>query len=132
MPKGVSGIEKIDLRELNPHEEVKEENLKEVIEGIKSEKALKKPIVVDADTKVILDGHHRYEAFKVLGEKYIPCMMVKYGSEKVKVDRWGEGAITKEEVVEKGLSDDLFPAKTSKHDLSEISKETKYPVYRLV
>lgn len=109
--------EKIRLNRLKPHEEVVEDNLGKVIESIRSEKVLKEPIIVDSETKVILDGHHRYEAFKVLGERRIPCMLVDYMSDQIEVDHWKDGSITKKEVVEKGLSDELYSPKTSRHSI---------------
>lgn len=120
--------EKIRLNELNPHEKVIQNNLKKVIDMILSDQVLKKPIIVDKNTNVILDGHHRYEAFKVLGERRIPCIMVDYSSEEVNVEHWGEGSITKEEVVEKGLSNELFEPKTSRHTIPQTAEEVDYPL----
>jgi len=110
-------IQKIDLRKLNPHEEIIEENLKEVLNSLKLEKKLKEPILVDKETKVILDGHHRVQAFKILGIKEIDCKLLDYTSEEIEVTSRRANKITKEKVIEKGLSNNLFPPKTSKHKI---------------
>ena len=110
-------IEKLEIRELNPHEKVIEENLKKVLTSLKVEKRLKEPIIVDEETKVILDGHHRAKAFALLGLKEIPCKLVDYSSNEITVKPHQNGKISKQEVIEKGLSEELFPPKTSKHSI---------------
>ncbi|PSH00243.1 MAG: transcriptional regulator [Nanohaloarchaea archaeon SW_4_43_9] len=110
-------IQNIEIRKLNPHEQVIEENLKKVLTSLKVEKRLKEPIIVDKKTRVILDGHHRAKAFALLGLKQIPCKLVNYNSDEITVEPHQNGEITKEEVIEKGLSNELFPPKTSKHKI---------------
>lgn len=111
-------IQKIEIRKLNPHEQIIEENLKKVLTSLKVEKRLKEPIIVDEETKVILDGHHRAKAFILFGLEEIPCRLVDYQSDEITVEPHQGGEIKKEEVIEKGLSDELFPPKTSKHKIS--------------
>jgi ParB-like chromosome segregation protein Spo0J len=108
-------VDKVKLNELNPHEQVIEENLNKVLKSLKIEKRLKEPVVVDEETKVILDGHHRVKAYEILGLREIPCRLVDYSSDKIAVEPHQNGDISKEEVIQKGLRDDLFPPKTSKH-----------------
>ena len=108
-------IQNIEIRKLNPHEEVIEENLKKVLTSLKVKKRLKEPIIVDKETKVILDGHHRVKAYVLLGVPEIPCKLVDYNSDEITVEPRRNRKITKEEVIEKGLSDELFPPKTSRH-----------------
>ena len=110
-------IRQVEIRQLNPHEEVIEERLKKVLTSLKVEKRLKEPIIVDEETKVILDGHHRVKAFEILGLREIPCRLVDYSSEEITVEPHQNGNVSKKEVIEKGLSDELFPPKTSKHVL---------------
>jgi hypothetical protein len=112
-------IEKIKIRKLNPHEQIIEEKLKKLLTSLKGEKRLKKPIIVDEETKVILDGHHRAKAFSLLGLKEIPCRLVDYSSDEIAVEPRQNVEISKEDVIEKGLSEELFPPKTSKHRISQ-------------
>jgi ParB-like chromosome segregation protein Spo0J len=105
----------MELKQLNPHEQIIEENLKKVLTSLKVEKRLKEPVVVDKETKVILDGHHRVKAFEILGLRDIPCRLVDYSSDGITIAPNRNGNVSKEEVIEKGLSDELFPPKTSKH-----------------
>jgi len=74
------------------------------------------PIIADIDSKVILDGHHRYNILKKMGFRKIPVVFVNYFSEDVQLHpRKKFMHISKKEVVEKGISQKLFPAKTSRH-----------------
>ena len=108
-------VDKVKLNDLNPHEQVIEENLRKVLKSLKVDKRLKEPVLVDKETKVILDGHHRVKAYEILGLREIPCRLVDYSSEEITVEPHRNGDISKEEVIQKGLSESLFPPKTSKH-----------------
>ena len=70
---------------------------------------------------VILDGHHKWTAATSLGLARVPVVMVDcLGDEGVLVDVWpdcGRESITKTEVLEMGVSGDVFPPKTSLHTL---------------
>lgn len=112
-------IEWVPIEELRPHEAIDEELLKRVIEKLKHE-GLKDPIVVDKETRVILDGHHRYAACKALGMKAIPCLLVDYRSPEISVEpRRAEIPVSKEEVIRRGLEGDLYPPKTTRHLLPQ-------------
>ncbi len=108
-------LKELEIDQLNPHEETIEENLETVLNSLKEQKVLKNPIIVDFNTKVILDGHHRYKAFQKLDQQKILCVLVDYFSENIEVEPWDSKEITKQDVISKGVSEDLFPPKTSKH-----------------
>ena len=81
------------------------------------------PLVVDKNTGVILDGHHRHQVALRLGLQCLPCVQVDYmGDETVELEVWpncGRDSITKAEVVQAGLKGELFNPKTSRHRLSD-------------
>ena len=80
---------------------------------------LKKPIIVDKNTKIILDGHFRFNALKQLGYSRIPVFSVDYNSSNIMVTAWRDGEIvTKEDVIIAGLTGKKLPPKTSKHMLN--------------
>lgn len=118
MQQGKS-IDRIKVQELNPHEEIIEENLKKILTSLKIEKQLREPVIIDENTKVILDGHHRVKAFKILGIRTIPCRLVNYRSEKIKLRPNKNEEISKDQVIEKGLSNEVFPPKTTNHSLTK-------------
>ncbi len=82
-------INVIDIDMLNPHEMIIESELEFVIEDLKKNKILWYPIVIDKKSKIVLDGHHRFEALKRLGFKKIPVIELDYQDEDlIQVDTW--------------------------------------------
>ncbi len=109
-------LRELPLNLLKAHEATEEASLQEVINALKEDRTLKEPIIVDAKTLVILDGHHRYEACRRLGFERIPCVLVDYDSERVEVlPRRSDIPVSKAEVIRRGLSGALYPPKTTKH-----------------
>jgi len=109
-------IKNIAIKSLKPHEEVCPIHLKSLLAQIQKDRCLKDPIIVDKDTMVILDGHHRYNSLKLLGCDFIPCCLVDYQAPEIGVACWREGEkISKEEILAAGLSGKLLPQKTSRH-----------------
>lgn len=104
---------------LLPHEEVIPKNLNRMMRWLVKTGRFMQPILVDEDSKVILDGHHRWNAAKALGLDRIPVVAVDYmNSDEVSVSVWpgcGIDSINKRQVVEMGVSGNLFPPKTSRH-----------------
>ena len=112
----------IQISELLPHEEIKQKKLRKLIDLVKKRGGLYEPILVDRETKTLLDGHHRYNTALHLGLKFIPGIEVDYlEDESIQVESWPgkeEMKITKESVLSMAKSENLFPPKTSKHCIS--------------
>jgi len=103
---------------LRPHENVDLKILNRLIESIESDGVLKRGIVIDRKTYVILDGHHRVKALEILNCDKVPCLLIDYSSPQVLVSPWrGEGLISKSLIIKAGLTGRLLPPKTSKHML---------------
>jgi hypothetical protein len=110
----------MDIALLKPHEKIRNFKLGKVAASLLRNKKLFYPIVVENSNFVILDGHHRLEAFKKLGFKKIPCLLLDYSSEKVSVfPRRKSIPISKEIIVQRALLGDLFPPKTTRHMLGK-------------
>ena len=105
---------------LRGHEEVIPDNL-ETRTSKMLRKGFYKPIIVDRSSMVILDGHHKWTAAGRLGLTRVPAIMVNYlDDEGILVDVWpncGRDTITKAEVLGMGVSEEVFPPKTSRHTL---------------
>ncbi|MCE4609043.1 MAG: ParB N-terminal domain-containing protein [Desulfurococcales archaeon] len=84
---------------------------------MKRDQYVKKPIIVDRDTHVILDGHHRYTALNILGAKYVPAYLINYNDDSiVEVRSWKDNRpLPKHIVIEAGLRGHRFPPKTTRH-----------------
>ncbi|MEM2875728.1 MAG: ParB N-terminal domain-containing protein [Candidatus Bathyarchaeia archaeon] len=106
----------VDIDELKGHEMTDEKRLKALKDEIESDGILKRPIVVDEKTSVVLDGHHRMGALRLLGCSKIPVYYVNYESEKIGVKSVSEGLeITKRKVIDAALRGELFPPKSTWH-----------------
>tara|TARA_S200000501_G_scaffold104499_1_gene97910 strand:+ start:26654 stop:27067 length:414 start_codon:yes stop_codon:yes gene_type:complete len=116
----------IKMSKLIPHEEIKQKKLSKLIDLVKKRGGFYKPILVDRETKILLDGHHRYNTALHLGLNFIPGIEVDYlEDESIQVEPWPgkeEVEITKQSVLSMAKSGNLFPPKTSKHSIS-----TEYP-----
>lgn len=101
---------------IKPHERFSEDNVRLLILDLKSSGVLRKPVVVERENYVLLDGHHRLEAFKRLGVGAIPAVLVDYWDPRIVVKSWSDGKVfEKREVVERAIRGDLFPPKTTRH-----------------
>ena len=120
MEDHLEGVVLVETVSLRGHEEVIPDNLKTRTSKL-LRKGFYKPIIVDRGSMVILDGHHKWTAAKSLGLARVPVILVDYLiDEGVLVDVWpdcGRESIAKTEVLEMGVSGDVFPPKTSRHTL---------------
>ncbi len=106
----------VRLDELREHENFDPAHLEELLAEIKRDGCLKRPIIVDSGTKVILDGHHRYNCMKRLGKTHIPVYFVDYWRPEIEVLPWdNKPPVTKEKVIEAGLTGKKLPSKSSRH-----------------
>lgn len=107
-------VELVAVSELKPHEEIDESRLADVLESIVRE-GIKYPIVADRITKIIIDGHHRFNTFKKLNVGKIPVFYVDYFDARIVLDSWRGLKLTKNDVIRKVDSGKLFAHKTTKH-----------------
>ena len=71
----------VRLDDLVPHEGTEHLRVKRLVRSIQGLGAVLKPVIIDSRTKLIIDGHHRVAALKVLGAKYVPAIVVDYRTE---------------------------------------------------
>lgn len=85
--------------------------------------AIKKPIIIDAKHKIVLDGSHRYAFLLKHGFKYAPVITVNYDDESIFVGNHlrhryqtdENFIVTKSEVVSRALNEQFFNARTTRH-----------------
>ncbi len=108
----------INITKLKQHEKIITKHFTELKDQISKNRYIV-PIIVDSKNLIILDGHHRYNVMRELGYDKIPVFLVDYDSENIKVESWKKDKkVTKEDVIKRGISGNLFPPKTSRHVLS--------------
>lgn len=132
----------ISYEMLKEHEDSEPSYLKHLLEEIRSDGILKRPISVDKNTCVILDGHGRFNCLRMLGCTIIPAYLFDYQMPAIMVRSYGRGeSITKEDVIRAGLTGSKMPPKSSMHmvrlnsgrlvHISSLGKDVNIPLERL-
>lgn len=80
-------IIRVEVNKLLRHEDINFQNLERSIQEIAKTKKVS-PIIVDSTSYLVVDGHHRLAALKVLGYNVIPAFPIDYRSPSVKVYGW--------------------------------------------
>lgn len=113
----MNSITLIDPDDLHAHEDVDPVQVQRVVAQMRASGRFQTPLLVDRHTLVVLDGHHRLVASKEIGCKRIPCYCVDYlQDDGIQLESWRDDvALTKEGVIAMGLSDDMYPQKTTRH-----------------
>ena len=121
---------------LRPHEQVIQKKVDQLERMTIRWDAYTKPLLVDGATGTILDGHHRFEIAKRLDLQCLPCVVVDYlNDDSITLLLWPSSdreGITKDDVIQAGLSGDLMPPKTSRHLLSDDLPPISVPLSRLM
>jgi L-serine kinase (ADP) len=82
-----------------------------------------KPLLVERQHLVILDGHHRWEAAKHLELKAVPVVLISYGDPRLSLTSWRpEERWTPRDVIACALTGNLCPIKSTRHTLRPASK----------
>ncbi|MEM2970863.1 MAG: ParB N-terminal domain-containing protein [Candidatus Bathyarchaeia archaeon] len=117
------GVRIVEIALLKGHEKLDAQRLANLKAEIEADGILKKPIVVDINTNVVLDGHHRIGALQALGCSKIPAVFVNYQSPKIGVKTSENGEeYPKHKVIETALKGELLPPKSTWHYIT-FSKE---------
>lgn len=113
----------VPIERLKPLERVFPHHLENLNHLILREGIVKAPILADRNTGIVLDGSHRYIFFLMHGYKTVPVHFIDYNDENIRVGTHlvhrhlinEPTQISKSEVVQRGLSGNLFPARTTRH-----------------
>lgn len=97
---------------LRDHEEVEPARVKQLARALR-QRGRVHPILVEKQHRVVLDGHHRKAALQALGIRKIPCLLVSYAQ--VGLSSWRRLPVTQEEVIQRALTGEKFPPKTTRH-----------------
>jgi len=106
----------VPLRDLKTHESVEPDRVRRVMRQMKSNGVVKKAIIVDSKSMVVLDGVHRLSALQMLGAVRVPAWLVDYSDEEVVVlSKNRKSEISKEAVIRAATQGPKFPPKTTRH-----------------
>ena len=119
----------IELDSLKPSEDYDRIWAKKLKNKIYLDRQWLTPIWVESHNFIIMDGHHRYQAAKMLHLAVIPCFMLSYNFNYVKLSAWDpQKVIDKNQIIQAALSGKLLAKKTSRHELLLEFPEIKFPL----
>ena len=121
-------IEKKSLlhNELIPHEKVSNRGINQLnnyIGNIHPEIILPS-ILICNKTNVIIDGHHRFHALKLLEVDLIPVSLIDYNSDLILTNK--KNSLSKEEIINSAKDNNILPPRTSKHVIN--FKKHNFPI----
>lgn len=111
-------IQLVDIQKLVAHERINHARFIEVRAQIRRQGVVRRPIIVDRESDVILDGHHRYRALLEMGATKVPVLFVRYLDTDIRVYLRRKELLmdmVKQYVVERAKSHKLFQSKTTRH-----------------
>ena len=116
-------VELLPIDSLLPHEQVIEKKVVQLLEVTLKWGCYTKPVIVDGKSGVLLDGHHRHQVGLRLGLRRLPAVVVDYlDDDDITVSLWPASeleSISKQDVLAMGLSDEVYPPKTSRHTFAD-------------
>lgn len=110
-------VQRVEVARLRPTEEVDAAHVRRIAQEMQREGVQRRPIVVEAGSLAILDGHHRFRAAQELGLSYIAAVLIGYDDPRLTLASWTERPFTPAEVLAAAASGKLFPAKSTRHIL---------------
>lgn len=108
----------VPINALICHERVNRARLRKMREILSVDGTVKRPVIVDRTSQMILDGHHRVQALRDLGASRVPVAYVRYQDQRVRVYLRRKNLLMKlikQFVLEAAKSRTLFPSKTTRH-----------------
>jgi len=129
----------ISINKLLPLEKVFPTHLMNLEKMIENDGFILKPLLVDKNDGVILDGSHRYAYFLKNGYLEVPVFYVDYNDENIRVGgklkhRFlidSDCQISKKECVERAISGNLFPPRTTRHFFTFRKTDISLPLSEL-
>lgn len=87
------------------------------------------PIAIEYSTHGIMDGHHRFNAARLLNFTRVPCVLLDYKTSGVKLTSWRtEWDVTVEDIFTKIRQSEKFPYKTTRHIFNPEIEEISVPI----
>lgn len=106
----------LETNSVSPHEECVSDILREIELSLSQKRIVEKSLLVGLESRIILDGHHRYSALKRLGCRYVPAVLLREDNDTFSLaSRRPEFEITHRMVVEMVRSGKRFPPKTTRY-----------------
>ncbi len=129
----------VPISRLKPLEKVFPQHLNNLEAMINKDGFILKAIIIDKKTGIVLDGSHRYIYLLKNGYTEAPVFMVDYLSDDIRVGTHlehrffvdGATGISKQECIDKGLSGDVYPPRTTRHFFTFRKSDISLPLASL-
>ena len=87
------------------------------------------PIAIEHSVLAIMDGHHRFNAAKLLNFARVPCVLMDYEKSGVTLQSWrSDWDVDVDDIFLMLKEGKKFPVKTTRHLFSPSIKEIKIPL----
>lgn len=126
----IKEVQLVDVKSLLDIEEHIISRKDDLKNKILHEKVWNKPIIVEKNNKLVLDGHHRFNLAKEIGLSQIPAILVDYDD----IEVWSlkdSEEVTKELVMSRVKKNNIYPNKTVKHKFNFKIPECRYDLEEL-
>jgi hypothetical protein len=123
-------IDLVDVLSLSHIEGFSDKRVKWLTNKIIAEGSWNKPIVVEDEHLLVMDGQHRMEAALRMGLARVPAVRYRYDE----VEVWSlrsNHEVTPQLVVARALAGDIYPYKTVKHSFPEPIPACAVPIAQL-
>ena len=107
----------LETDRLRPTERVHEERVWRLTRKIRDSGVWRVPILVEATTHAIMDGHHRWTAAQRLGLRRVPAVVLSYGDPRLTLSSWNGVCYTPEDVIVAARNGEPMPQKSTRHIL---------------
>jgi L-serine kinase (ADP) len=109
----------LPLASLSRHEQYEPDHARKLSAVIGALGVLSRPVVVEARTLTLLDGHHRLAALLILGCRCVPSVLLDYDDPRIVLESWRPDLpVDRDRVIAAARSGCLLPPKTSKHSFT--------------
>ena len=116
-------MELIELKNLKPLERVLPSHLNNIQMMIERDGMVRKPLIVDREDGIVLDGSHRYAYLLQEGYRFAPVILVDYDDEAIFVGNHlrhrflkdESFIISKAEVRDRAINENIYPPRTTRH-----------------
>lgn len=106
----------LPLRQLVEHEHINAKRAEDVLQQMRTSHLIDYPLLIETDSSIILDGHHRYNALFQMGCELAPCVLVDINDDALQLQARREDVpVSKSKFISRVLSaNQLFPEKTTR------------------
>ena len=114
------------LRETEEHDSTRAKQLADTILELRFWTV---PIAIEHSMLAIMDGHHRFNAAKLLNFARVPCVLMDYEKSGVTLQSWrSDWDVDVDDIFLMLKEGKKFPIKTTRHLFSPSIKEIKIPL----